>query len=125
LFADVFTKSASLGSGEIITTFGSNRLPKAWQSHARGSGGHQTNSKPASVLANEASIEEENRQSRLTHDGIKGIIASAYRRPSQDKESRLSSCLKKINSTAGSKRKANKKTSKLLMRFDLFGLPAG
>ena len=43
-----------------------------------GSGGHQTDSKPASVLANEASIEVENRQNCLTHDGIKGIIASAF-----------------------------------------------
>ena len=40
--------------------------------------GHQTDSKPASVLANEASIEEENRQNCLTHDGIKSIIASAF-----------------------------------------------
>jgi hypothetical protein len=43
-----------------------------------GSGGHQTDNKPASVLANEASIEVENRQNCLTHDGIKGIIASAF-----------------------------------------------
>jgi hypothetical protein len=29
-----------------------NRLPKAWHGHVLGSGGHQTDSKPASVLAN-------------------------------------------------------------------------
>ncbi|MGO9585774.1 MAG: hypothetical protein ACLP2Y_06235 [Limisphaerales bacterium] len=55
-----------------------NRPPKAWQSHAMGSGGHQTDSKLASVLANKASIEVENRQNCLTHYGIKGIIASAF-----------------------------------------------
>jgi hypothetical protein len=54
------------------------RLPKAWQSHAMGSGGHQTDSKLASVLANKASIEVENMQNCLTHYGIKGIIASAF-----------------------------------------------
>jgi len=48
-----------------------------------GSGGHQTDSKPASVLANEASIEVENTQNCLTHDGIKGIIASAFADTSQ------------------------------------------
>jgi hypothetical protein len=41
-------------------------------------GGHQTDSKPASVLANEASMEGESRQNCLTHDGMKGIIASAF-----------------------------------------------
>jgi hypothetical protein len=60
-----------------------NRPPKAWQSHAMGSGGHQTDSKPASVLANEASIEVENRQNCLTHYGIKGIIESVFTDSSQ------------------------------------------
>jgi hypothetical protein len=46
-------------------------------------GGHQTDSKPASVLANEASIEVENRQNCLTHDGISSIIASAFADASQ------------------------------------------
>src|ERR1022692_4894755 len=72
-----------------------NRPPKAWQSHAMGSGGHQTDSKPASVLANEASIEVENRQNCLTHDGIEGHYRIGFRRPSQVEQSRLSSCLKK------------------------------
>src|SRR5208337_4826920 len=109
LFAAGFTKSASLGSGEIITTFGSNRLPKARQSHAMGSGGHQTGSQPASVLANEASIEVENRQICLTHDGMKGIIASAFADLAKQGESRLSSCLKKTNSTDKTKCKPDKK----------------
>ena len=33
-----------------------NRPPKAWQSHPMGSGGHQTDSKPASVLTNKPQL---------------------------------------------------------------------
>jgi hypothetical protein len=60
-----------------------NRPPKAWQSHAMGSGGHQTDSKPASVLADEASIEVENRRNCLTHDGVEGHCRIGFRRPNQ------------------------------------------
>jgi len=77
-------KFTSSGCDEIVTTFWvKNRPPKAWQSHAMGSGGHQTDSKPVSVLANKASIEVENRQNCLTHYGMKGIIASAFADTSQ------------------------------------------
>jgi hypothetical protein len=55
-----------------------NRLPKAWHGHAMGSGGHQTDSKPASVLANKPQLRVENRQNCLTHYGMKGIIAPAF-----------------------------------------------
>jgi hypothetical protein len=84
LFAAVFTESASLSNGDIFTTFGSNRPLQAWpKSHALGSGGHQTDSKRASVLANEASMEVENRQNCLTHEGIEGHYRIGFRRPSQ------------------------------------------
>jgi hypothetical protein len=60
-----------------------NRLPKAWQSHAMGSGGHETDSQPASVLANETQLRE--KQAKLPDPmmGIKGIIASALADTSQ------------------------------------------
>jgi hypothetical protein len=76
-FLPEFTSS---GCNEFVYSFwnSKNRPSKAWQSHAMGSGGHQTDSKLASVLANKASIEVENRQNCLTLYGIKGIIASAF-----------------------------------------------
>jgi hypothetical protein len=39
--------------------------------------------KPASVLANEASIDVKNRQSCLTHNGIEGHYRIGFRRHSQ------------------------------------------
>ena len=54
-----------------------------------------------------------------------GHYRIGFRRPSQDMENQaLSSCLRKTNSTAKLKRKPIKRDGlKLLIRFDLSGLP--
>jgi hypothetical protein len=56
-----------------------NRLPKAWQSHAKGSGGHQTCHYRRQVLA----IEANSIRGRLGH------YRTGFRRPSQDRRHRL------------------------------------
>jgi len=49
----ILPQSACAGCNEIVTTFMIEKpLPKAWHGHVLGSGGHQTDSEPASVLAN-------------------------------------------------------------------------
>ena len=55
-----------------------NRLPKAWQSHAKGSGGHQTCHYRRQVLA----IEANSIRGRLGH------YRTGFRRPSQDRRHR-------------------------------------
>jgi len=72
-----------------------------------GSGGHQTDSKPASVLANKPQLRE--KQAKLP-DPLwdKGHYRIGFRRPSQDGESGLLPCLKKTISTAESKCKPSR-----------------
>jgi hypothetical protein len=69
------------GCYEIITTFLElkNRLPKAWQGHASGSGGHQTCHYRRQVLA----IGANSIRGRLGH------YRTGFRRPSQDRRHRL------------------------------------
>jgi len=86
-----------------------------------GSGGHQTDSKPASVLANEASIEVENRQNCQTHYGIKGIIASAFADASQVGRIQTFVLSQKTNSTAKSKCKSGR-VNKFAERLAIIGL---
>ena len=62
-----------------LQTFGiKNRLPRAWQSHAKGSGGHQTCHYRRQVLA----IEANSIRGRLGH------YRTGFRRPSQDRRRR-------------------------------------
>jgi len=65
-------------------------------------GGIKLTAKPASVLANEP--QQRKKQAKLP-DPLwdEGHYRIGFRRPSQDIESRLSSCLKKTNSTASTK----------------------
>lgn len=76
----VLPQFAHAGCYEFITTCRDfkNRLPRAWQSHAEGSGGHQTDSKPAPVLA----IGVNSIRGRLGH------YRTGFRRPSQDRRHR-------------------------------------
>ncbi|HUA37298.1 MAG TPA: hypothetical protein VMA35_02730, partial [Candidatus Sulfopaludibacter sp.] len=66
--------------GENFTTFLElkNRLPWAWQSHAKGSGGHQTCQYRRQVLA----IGANSIRGRLGH------YRTGFRRPSQDRRHR-------------------------------------
>jgi hypothetical protein len=53
VFSAILPQFARTGCNDFFTTFSvKNRLPKAWHGHVLGSGGHQTDNKPASVLAN-------------------------------------------------------------------------
>lgn len=63
-----------------------NRLPQAWQSHAKGSGGHQTCQYRRQVLA----IEANSIRGRLGH------YRTGFRRPSQDRRHRLPASRKAI-----------------------------
>jgi hypothetical protein len=64
----------------------------------RSGGGHQTDSKPASVLA----IGANSIRGRLGH------YRTGFRQPSQDRESGLLPCLGETNSTTEAERKPGK-----------------
>jgi len=100
LFAAVLTESASLSSGEIFTTFGSNRPVEAWNNR------HALEDGVIKLAANGGQFSPMKPQWRWKTDkigcpimGLKSVIASAFADLAKQGESRLSSCLEKINST--------------------------